>query len=85
MQGMLFAKILKMSLTGSCGIGIVLAARVLLKRCGSVYAYYLWVLMFAGLCLPISVDRKSTRLDIPIFPFLMTTMKLLGWQTAAKL
>lgn len=55
MQGAIFAKVLQMSLVGSYSIGIVLAARVLLKRCGSVYAYYLWVLMFAGLCLPISV------------------------------
>lgn len=55
MQGAIFAKVLQMSLVGSYSIGVVLAVRFLLKRCGSVYTYYLWVLVFAGLCLPVSV------------------------------
>lgn len=56
MQGMLFAKVLHMSLIGSYSITIVLLARLLLIRlgCGRKYAYYLWLAVFLNLCVPVS-------------------------------
>ncbi len=69
MQGMLFAKILKMSLTGSCGIGIVLAVRILLKRCGRIYAYQLWVLTFVSLCLPVSLPGSYSLIPESVATF----------------
>lgn len=72
MQGTIFAGILQMSLVGSYSIGVVLAVRLLLKRCGSVYAYYLWVLMFVGLCLPVSVPWHYSLIPGPVAEFSLT-------------
>lgn len=56
MQGMLFAKVLHMSLIGCYSIVIVLLARFLLIKlgCERKYAYYLWLAVFLNLCVPIS-------------------------------
>lgn len=69
MQGILFAKIFQMSLMGSCSIGIVLAVRLLLKRCGRIYAYQLWVLLFVSLCLPFSLPGSYSLIPEPVAGF----------------
>lgn len=69
-----FSKIFQMSLIGCCSIGLVLAVRLLLIRCGRVYAYQLWVLMFVSLCLPVSlpgnyslIPRQAAEFSIQEF------------------
>ncbi len=51
----IFAQILQMSLIGCYSIGVVLLVRPLLARCGRRYAYYLWLIVFLNLCMPISL------------------------------
>lgn len=69
MQGVIFAKVLQMSLTGCYSIGIVLLVRLLLKRCGRAYAYYLWVLLFVGLCLPVSLPGHYSLIPRQVAEF----------------
>ena len=54
MSGMFFEKILQMSLIGSYSMLVVLLIRCLLMKMGRKYAYYLWVIVFLNLCVPIS-------------------------------
>lgn len=55
MQGIFIGKILDMSLIGCYSILIVLAARLLLIRSGRKYAYYLWLIVFLNLLIPLSI------------------------------
>lgn len=52
----LFIQILQMSLIGCYSIGVALLARPLLARCGRRYAYYLWLIVFLNLCMPVSLN-----------------------------
>ena len=69
MPGAVFVRVLQMSLTGCYSIGIVLAVRLLLKRCGRTCTYYLWVLMFAGLCLPVSMPGHYSLIPRQVAEF----------------
>jgi len=51
-----FEKVLNMSLTGSIVIGVVLLARLLLKRAPKIYAYALWAAVLFRLLCPISLS-----------------------------
>lgn len=51
-----FEKVLNMSLTGSVVIGVVLLARLLLKRAPKVYSYALWAAVVFRLLCPISLS-----------------------------
>lgn len=73
MQGMLFAKVLHMSLIGCYSIMIVLLARLLLIKlgCERKYAYYLWLAVFLNLCIPVSfsgifslIPRQMTEFSL---------------------
>lgn len=55
MDGILFSKILQMSLIGCYCIMIVLVARCFLRRIGRKYSYYLWLIVFINLCIPFSI------------------------------
>ncbi len=72
MQGAIFAKILQMSVTGSYSIGVVLAVRLLLMRCGRRYAYQLWLLMFVSLCLPFSLPGNYSLIPGAVAEFSLT-------------
>lgn len=52
----LFENILGMSVIGSYIIGVVFLVRLLLLKCGRKYAYFLWVVVFINLCLPITIN-----------------------------
>lgn len=58
MPGALFGKVCHMSLLGCyCTVIVLLARRFLLfLGCGRKYAYYLWMVVFANLCIPFSVS-----------------------------
>ena len=51
-----FERVLNMSLTGSLVIGVVLLARLLLKRAPKVYSYALWAVVVFRLLCPISLS-----------------------------
>lgn len=55
MQGVLLEKVLHMSLIGCYSMAVVLPVRFLLMRCGRKYAYYLWLIVFANLCIPVTL------------------------------
>lgn len=55
MQGVLLEKVLHMSLIGCYSMAVVLPIRFLLMRCGRKYAYYLWLIVFANLCIPVTL------------------------------
>ncbi len=69
MRGLLFAKIFQMSLIGCCSIGVVLAVRLLLIRCGRRYAYQLWLLVFVSLCLPVSLPGNYSLIPESVAGF----------------
>lgn len=52
----LFGKIVSMSLIGCYVIGVVFLVRLLLRKCERKYAYFLWLVVFVNLCLPISIN-----------------------------
>ena len=54
----LFESVLKMSLIGSYSILVVLLARIFLKKCGRKFAYYLWLIVFFNLAVPISLEGR---------------------------
>lgn len=56
MIGGIFAQVLRMSLIGCYTILVVLLARWLLVRCERKYSYYLWIVVFINLCVPISLQ-----------------------------
>lgn len=56
MHGVWFGKLLHMSLIGCYSTAVVLAVRLFLKRCGRKYAYYLWMIVFLNLCIPVSLS-----------------------------
>ena len=55
MQGIFIGKILDMSLIGCYSILIVLAVRLILIRSERKYAYYLWLIVFFNLLIPLSI------------------------------
>lgn len=69
MQGIIFEKVLQMSLLGCYSIGLVLAVRLLLVRCGRRYAYQLWVLLFISLCLPVSLPGNYSLIPGQVMEF----------------
>ncbi len=53
MCGLIFHKVLEMSLIGSYCFLLVLPVRLFLIRCSRKYAYYLWFIVFFNLAVPI--------------------------------
>ena len=72
-----FEKVLNMSLTGSIVIGVVLLARLLLKRAPKIYAYALWAAVLFRLLCPISLSAGMSVLK----PLPVTTTEGLGTVT----
>lgn len=56
MIGGIFTQVLRMSLIGCYTIIVVLLARWLLVRCERKYSYYLWIVVFINLCVPVSLQ-----------------------------
>ena len=69
MGGVLFEKLLHMSLIGSYSILIVLFARCFLKKVGRKYAYYLWLIVFVNLCIPFSIKSPVSLIPVWIADF----------------
>lgn len=55
MDGTLLLKALEMSLTASYVFCIVWIARLFLKKIARKYCYYLWIVVFLNLCIPVSI------------------------------
>lgn len=72
-----FEKVLNMSLTGSIVIGVVLLARLLLKRAPKIYAYALWAAVVFRLLCPLSITAGLSVLK----PLPVTTTEGLGTVT----
>ena len=72
-----FEKVLNMSLTGSVVIGVVLLARLLLKRAPKIYAYALWAAVLFRLLCPLSITAGMSVLK----PLPVTTTEGLGTVT----
>ncbi len=72
-----FEKVLNMSLTGSVVIGVVLLARLLLKRAPKIYAYALWAAVLFRLLCPLSITAGLSVLK----PLPVTTTEGLGTVT----
>lgn len=53
MLGEIFGKILDMGIVGGYVILIAIFLRLLLYRCERKYSYYLWLLVFVSLCVPL--------------------------------
>lgn len=52
----LFEKILSISLIGGYMICVVFLVRLLLRKCERKFSYFLWLVVFLNLCLPISIN-----------------------------
>lgn len=72
-----FEKVLNMSLTGSLVIGVVLLARLLLKRAPKAYSYALWAVVVFRLLCPLSITAGLSVLK----PLPVTTTEGLGTVT----
>lgn len=55
MDGMLFSKVLQMSLIGCYSFLIIFVVRLFLKKISHKYCYYLWMIVFVNLCVPFSL------------------------------
>ena len=63
----IFLSILNMSLTGSVVIGVVLLARLFLKRAPKIYSYALWAVVLFRLLCPLSITAGLSVLKpIPV-------------------
>ncbi|MDE7435767.1 MAG: M56 family metallopeptidase [Lachnospiraceae bacterium] len=54
----LFCRVLEMSLMGCFCICVVLLIRLLLIKCGRKYAYYLWMVIFLNLLVPVTIRGR---------------------------
>lgn len=54
----LFCRVLEMSLMGSFCICVVMFVRLLLIKCGRKYAYYLWMVVFLNLLVPVTIQGR---------------------------
>lgn len=77
----LFAHLIKMSITGSYCIVIVILVRLLLSRVSTIYSYALWSIVLFRLVCPFSFE--STISLIPA-EAQQISMKLTGYQAAAE-
>lgn len=64
-------KVLHMSLIGSCSVAVVLLARFLLIKCRleRKYAYYLWLVVFVNLCIPVSIQGMFSLIPRQVMEF----------------
>lgn len=79
MSGALLGRIMEMSLVGSYSILLVLAVRLLLKRCERKYSYYLWVIVFLNLCLPFSFRGNFSLIPQRVSDFKVEEISAAGW------
>lgn len=56
MIGVMFAKVLQLSLLSCYIFGIIWLVRLFLRKIGRKYCYYLWMILFLNLCIPVSVS-----------------------------
>lgn len=73
MEGLLFSKILHMSLIGCYSMLIVLLVRLFLRKVGRKYCYYLWMIVFINLCIPFSVFSSFSLIPKPLQDFSVNT------------
>lgn len=78
MSGALLGRIMEMSLVGSYSILLVLAVRLLLKRCERKYSYYLWAIVFLNLCLPFSFHGTFSLIPQQISDFKVEEISAAG-------
>ncbi|MCM1280184.1 MAG: M56 family metallopeptidase [Robinsoniella sp.] len=69
MDGVLFGRILEMSLIGSYCIFLVLPVRLLLLKCERKYAYYLWLAVFLNLSVPFALQGKVSLIPRQVAEF----------------
>lgn len=72
MQGIFLEKILNMSLIGCYSIIVVCLVRLLLLKCGRKYAYYLWLIAFFNLCVPLSINSIFSLIPNSVAEFSVT-------------
>ncbi len=77
MKGMLFSKVLHMSLIGCYSFFIVLLVRIFLKKIAHKYCYYLWLIVFLNLCIPISFFSSFSLIPKQIQNFTLQREKSL--------
>ncbi len=59
--------VLQMNLIGIYGILVVLTARLLLKKVGSRFAYYLWMIAFVNLLIPVTFSGSFSLIPRQIY------------------
>lgn len=71
MPEFLLGKVLHMSLIGCCSVIVVLLARFLLIKCRleRKYAYYLWLVVFVNLCIPVSIPGVFSLIPRQVMEF----------------
>lgn len=69
MHDALFGKVLHMSLLGCYSLAVVLPIRFFLMRCGRKYAYYLWLIVFFNLCIPVSLYSSVSLIPRQVADF----------------
>ncbi len=72
MMGMLFEKVLNMSLVSCYIIAAVIIVRLFLQKCGRKYAYYLWFIVFLNLCVPFSLKGAFSLIPRQVAEFSIT-------------
>lgn len=65
----LFGKVLDMSFIGCYTIAVVLAVRLLLTKFDKKYAYYLWLIVFINLALPVSFRSNFSLIPKQVAQF----------------
>lgn len=69
MQGIVFEKVLHMSLLGCYSLAVVLPIRFFLMKCGRKYAYYMWLIVFWNLCIPVSLYSSLSLIPRQVADF----------------
>ena len=75
MGGMLFSKVLQMSLIGCYSFLVIFIVRLFLKKISYKYCYYLWMIVFVNLCVSFSLFSSFSLIPQHMMNFTTETSK----------
>ncbi len=73
MDGMLFSKVLQMSLIGCYSFLVIFIVRLFLKKISHKYCYYLWMIVFVNLCVPFSLFSSFSLIPQQMMNYIIRT------------
>lgn len=69
MAGIIMESVFDMSIVGIYVIAVVMLARLALLKCGRKYAYWLWLIVFLNLCIPINLQGRFSLIPQRVADF----------------